>query len=616
MAGWLRSDENTDNTMSKPSVNEFTIKIANVNGTGSASANGMLMKSLFRMGIPVVGKNYFPSNIQGLPTWYEIRASEQGYLARSGRVDIMVAMNAETYKQDLEGVAAGGYLIYDSTWPRHSLLKRDDITILGVPLSKMCNENFPNARARILMKNVVYVGVIAALLDMDMEVVKNLLDKTFAKKASLLEANHLAINMGYEWAKANLEVPLPFTARTSDKTDGHIVIDGNTAGGLGSVYAGATCAAWYPITPSTSLMDAFRSFCSATRVDPETGENNFCIVQAEDELAAMGMVLGANWAGARSFTATSGPGVSLMSEFLGYGYFTEIPAVLWNVQRCGPSTGMPTRTQQSDITSSAYASHGDTRHVLLFPADPEECFYAPRDAFDLAERLQTPVIVLSDLDIGMNDWMTRDFQWDDSYVPDRGKVLRADEVEKLNVFHRYYDHDGDAIPQRTLPGDHPKGAYFTRGSGHNMYGAYTENADEYQQVVDRLLRKWDTAKTLVPKPVIESLDKNRIGIISVGSCDHAVREAIDTLGSQGVGINYCRVRAFPFSPEVQEFIDSHDKLYVVEQNRDAQLKSLLRLELRVHDEDLTEILHYNGLPMNAGFVVNAINQDMAKGEAA
>jgi 2-oxoglutarate ferredoxin oxidoreductase subunit alpha len=443
-----------------------------------------------------------------------------------------------------------------------------------------------------------------------------MLNTTFAKKASLLEANHLAIGMGYDWAKAHLETPLPFTAKTTDKTAGHIVIDGNTAAGMGSAYAGATCAAWYPITPSTSLMDSFRSVCAATRVDPETGENNYCIVQAEDELAAMGMVLGANWAGARSFTATSGPGVSLMSEFLGYGYFTEIPAVLFNVQRCGPSTGMPTRTQQSDITSSAYASHGDTRHVLLFPADPEECFYSARDAFDLAERLQTPVIVLSDLDIGMNDWMTPELKWDDSYVPDRGKVLRAEEVEKLEVFHRYYDHDGDAIPQRTLPGDHPKGAYFTRGSGHNMYGAYTENADEYQQVVDRLLRKWDTAKTLVPKPVIQQSDKNKVAIISVGSCDHAVREAIDIMGEQGVGLNYLRVTAFPFSTEVQDFIDAHDKLYVVEQNRDAQLKSLLRQELKVHDEDLSEILHYNGLPMNAQFVIDAVNEDMAKGEAA
>ena len=601
---------------SKPSNNEFTIKIANVNGTGSASANGLLMKSLFRMGIPVVGKNYFPSNIQGLPTWYEIRASERGHLARSGRVDILVAMNAETYKKDLDDVAPGGYLIYDSTWPRHSLLKRDDITIIGVPLSKMCNENFPNARARILMKNVVYVGVIAALLDIDLEVISKLLNETFAKKANLLEANQLAIRMGYEWAQTNLETPLPFVAKTANKTSDYIIVDGNTAAGLGSVYAGATVGAWYPITPSTSLMDAFKGFCEKLRKDPETGENNYCIIQAEDELAAIGMVLGASWAGARAFTPTSGPGISLMSEFLGYGYFTEIPAVLFNVQRCGPSTGMPTRTQQSDITACAYASHGDTRHVLLFPANPEECFYAARDAFDLAERLQTPVIVLSDLDIGMNDWMCKTLEWNDMYQPDRGKVLRAPELEKMEAFHRYLDADGDAIAARTLPGDHPRGAYFTRGSGHNMYGAYTEDAGEYQQVVDRLRRKWDTAKSYVPKPVVEYSDKNRIGIVSVGSCDEAVREAIYDLDKEGLGINYLRVTAFPFSAEVEEFIDKHDKIYVVEQNRDAQLKSLLVLELGIHQERLTEVLHYNGLPMNAAFVVEAINQDLARGEAA
>ena len=602
--------------MSKPTVNEFTVKIANVNGTGSASANGLLMKSLFRMGIPVVGKNYFPSNIQGLPTWYEIRASERGHLARSGRVDLLVAMNAETYKHDLAEVATGGYLIYDSTWPRHSLLQRDDITIIGVPLSRMCNENFPNARARILMKNVVYVGVLAALLDLDMEVISQLLNETFAKKASLLDANQLAIRMGYDWAQQNMETPLPFKARTSNKTTGHIIIDGNTSAGLGCVYAGATVGAWYPITPSTSLMDAFKRFCEGTREDPETGENNYCIVQAEDELAAIGMVLGASWAGARAFTPTSGPGISLMSEFLGYGYFAEIPAVLFNVQRCGPSTGMPTRTQQADIVACAFASHGDTRHVLLFPANPEESFYLARDAFDLAERLQTPVIVLTDLDIGMNDWMCPDLKWDDSYQPDRGKVLHADELEKIEKFYRYLDADKDGIAARTLPGEHRKGAYFTRGSGHNMYGAYTENAGEYQQVVDRLRAKWETAKKYVPKPIEHYSDKNRIGIVTVGSCEEACLEAIYDLGQQGLGINYLRIRAFPFNGELQAFIDNHDKIYVVEQNRDAQLKALMVLELKVHAEDLSEVLHYNGLPMNAQYIVDAINQDLAKGEAA
>lgn len=600
----------------KPSVNEFTIKIANVNGTGSASANGLLMKSLFRMGIPVVGKNYFPSNIQGLPTWYAIRASESGYLGRSSRVDIVVAMNAETYKQDLAEVAPGGYLIYDSTWPRHSMLTRDDVTIIGVPLSKMCNEHFPTARARILMKNVVYVGVIAALLDIDLDVISQLLNETFAKKVNLLDANQLAIRMGYDYAKEHFETPLSFTARMCEKTADHIVIDGNTAAGLGCVYAGATVGAWYPITPSTSLVEGFQRFCDLTRIDPDTGEKNYCIIQAEDELAAMGMVLGASWAGARAFTSTSGPGLSLMSEFLGYGYFAEIPAVLFNIQRCGPSTGMPTRTQQADITSSAFASHGDTRHVLLFPANPEECFYSAVQAFDLAERLQTPVIVLSDLDIGMNDWICKDLKWDDSTQPDRGKVLRADDLEKIETFHRYLDADGDAIASRTLPGDDPKGAYFTRGSGHNMYGAYTEDAGEYQQLVDRLREKWETAKQYMPPPEVIYSEKNRIGVISVGSCDEPVREAIDWLASEGIGVNYLRVKAFPFNGEIQEFVDSHDKIYVVEQNRDAQLSSLLQLELAVDPTKLEEILHYNGLPLNAEFVADAINQDLAKGEAA
>jgi len=602
----------------KPSNNNFTIKIANVNGTGSASANGLLMKSLFRLGIPVVGKNYFPSNIQGLPTWYEIRASEQGYLARSGRVDILVAMNAETYTKDLHEVSPGGILIYDSTWPRSKQLSRDDITVIGVPLSKMCNENFPNARARILMKNVVYVGVVAALLDIDLDIIRGLLNETFAKKVSLLDGNQLAIDLGYNYARDNFACPLPYTAKAIERKGkgSDIMIDGNTASGLGAVYAGATVCAWYPITPSTSLIEGFKKYCEMTRKDPETGKNNYCIVQAEDELAAMGMVLGAGWNGARAFTSTSGPGVSLMSEFLGYGYFAEIPAVLFNVQRCGPSTGMPTRTQQSDILASAYASHGDTRHVCLFPADPEECFYMAADSFDLAERLQTPILVLSDLDVGMNDWMCPELAWDESYQPDRGEVLTKEQLDEMDVFHRYVDASGDGIAPRTLPGTHPtKGAYFTRGSGHNMYGAYTEDANEYQQVVDRLLVKWDTAKKLVPKPMIESTGKT-IGFISIGSCDHAVREARDALADSGMASDYMRIRAFPFSQEVQDFIDTHERLYIVEQNRDAQLRSLIRLELKIDDNKTHSILHYNGLPMAAGFVIDAVNGDLARGEAA
>jgi 2-oxoglutarate ferredoxin oxidoreductase subunit alpha len=598
-----------------PRNNDFTIRIANVNGTGSASANALLMKSFFRMGIPVVGKNYFPSNIQGLPTWYEIRVSGKGYMARAGRVDILLAMNAETYRKDLADIAPGGYLIYDSTWPRHKLLTRDDVTIIGIPLAKMCNEQFSTARSRVLMKNVAYVGAAAALLDIDLDIIKESLDKTFSKKANLLEANHIAFRLGYEYTKKHFDCPLPFKAERMDETSQHIMIDGNTATALGAVYAGATVGAWYPITPSTSVMDAFTSFCERYRIDEETGQARYCIIQAEDELSAMGMVLGAGWNGARAFTPTSGPGISLMSELLGYGYFTEIPAVLINVQRCGPSTGMPTRTQQADILSCAFASHGDTRHVLLFPASPEECFYLTAQAFDLAERLQTPVIVLTDLDIGMNDWMCRDLQWNDAYVPDRGKVLDAAALEKMESFHRYLDVDEDAIPYRTFPGEHPKGAYFTRGSGHNMYGAYTEDSNEYVEVVDRLRRKWETAKSYVPGPAIFYNEKVRTSIVSIGSCDGAVIEARDRLRESGIDVNYMRVKAFPFDEQVEQFIDAHDKIYVVEQNRDAQLRSLLLLETDVDAAKLVPLLFYDGLPINARGIVEAINQGQGQVKA-
>src|SRR5690242_4792321 len=448
-------------------INDFVIKIANVNGTGSASANGLLMKAIFRMGIPVVGKNFFPSNIQGLPTWFEIRISKEGYLSRSGRVDIMVAMNAQTYAKDLAEVSPGGYLLYDSTWPRDKQLARDDVTLLGVPLAELENKEFENIRARILMKNVCYLGALAALLDIDMGVIEEVLNETFADKQKLVAGNLKAIELGYAYAKEHFSCPLPLRLEHMDATKGHIMVDGNTMAGLGCVYAGATVGAWYPITPSTSLMDAFKEFCEELRVDPETGKNKYCIVQAEDELAAIGIVLGAAWNGARAFTPTSGPGLSLMTEFLGFAYFTELPAVLFDVQRVGPSTGMPTRTQQGDLLAAAYASHGDTRHVCLYPANPEECFYMAVQAFDLAERLQTPVMVLSDLDIGMNDWMCPDLKWDDSYRPDRGKMLTKDEVLKLEKFYRFIDKDGDGITYRTLPGVHPKASYFTRGSGHN-----------------------------------------------------------------------------------------------------------------------------------------------------
>jgi 2-oxoglutarate ferredoxin oxidoreductase subunit alpha len=596
-------------------VNDVVIKIATVNGTGSASANGLLMKAIFRMGIPVVGKNYFPSNIQGLPTWYEIRVTGDGFQARTDRIDLMVAMNAQTYGEDLAAVRPGGWLIYDSTWPRSRLLDREDINVLGVPLSRMCNEHFNTARERILMKNIAYVGVVAALLDIDLEVISKLLSETFASKAHLVESNLEAIRLGYDYANERFSCPLPVKVEKMNKTAGHIIIDGNTAAGLGCVYAGATVGAWYPITPSTSLMDAYKSFCKQYRMDDE-GRKKFCIVQAEDELAAIGVVLGAAWNGARAFTPTSGPGISLMSEFIGFAYYAEVPAVIFDVQRTGPSTGMPTRTQQCDLISCAYASHGDTKHVLLFPANPEECFYSARLAFDLADRLQTPVMVLSDLDIGMNDWMCPDLTWDEDYVPDKGKVLSAEDLEGMDRFHRYLDVDGDGIAYRTLPGEHPKGAYFTRGSGHTKLGAYTEDADAYQEVVDRLLVKWETARTLVPEPVIEYSKFNKSAILSFGSCDGAVKEALVKLKDKNIGLNYCRVKAFPFTDSVQDFIDKHERIYVVEQNRDAQLRTLLMLDIDTDPKKLISMLHYKGLPISADFVIERVLEEAAKGQAA
>ena len=586
-------------------VNDFTIKIATVNGTGTASANTLLMKSIFRSGVPVMGKNFFPSNIQGLPTWYEIRVSRDGHVARSGKVDIMVALNPETYARDVKELASGGYLLYDSTWPRPALLSRPDITVLGVPLAQMCNEHFNGVRTRILMKNICYAGVLAALLSLDLELIRGLLGETYAKKPQLVESNMKAIQLGYDYARQHFSCPLPLSVEPMDRTAGHIMIDGNTAAALGCVFAGATVAAWYPITPSTSLMDAFKGFCERLRVDLETGVKRFAFIQAEDELAAIGMVLGASWNGARSFTATSGPGISLMNEFLGLAYYAEVPAVVFDIQRVGPSTGMPTRTQQGDLMACAYASHGDTRHVCLYPANPQECFYMARDAFDLAERLQTPVLVLSDLDIGMNDWMCPDLKWDDAYRPDRGKVLGLEQILEIDRFQRYVDKDGDGIPYRTFPGVHPKAAYFTRGSGHTQFGTYTEDSADYQVVLDRLLRKWQTIKQRVPRPVVDGAG-SEIGIVSLGSSDSAIREALAVLRGRGVAVDYLRVRAFPFGEEVECFLGAHRLLFVVEQNRDAQLRSLLTLETAVEKAKLRSLLHYSGLPVSSRFIVEGV----------
>lgn len=591
---------------SSAQINDFVIKIATVNGTGSASANTLLMKSIFRSGIPVMGKNYFPSNIQGLPTWYEIRVTKDSHVARSGRVDIMVAMNAETYARDVKEVAPGGYLIYDSTWPRPSLLKREDITVIGVPLAQLCNENFNGVRTRILMKNICYAGVLAALLDLDLEQIRGLLAQTYSRKPQLVDSNMKAIQLGYDYTKQNFPCPLPLHVEKMDKTSGYIMIDGNTAAALGCVYAGATVAAWYPITPSTSLMDAYKAFCDRLRVDPQTGRKNFAFIQAEDELAAIGMVIGAAWNGTRAFTATSGPGISLMNEFLGLAYYAEVPAVIFNIQRVGPSTGMPTRTQQGDIMACAYASHGDTRHICLYPANPEECFYMAVQAFDLTERLQTPIMVLSDIDIGMNDWMCPELKWDDSYRPDRGKMLGKDEVLKLEKFYRYLDKDGDGIGYRTLPGVHPKAAYFTRGSGHTQYGTYTEDSTDYQIVLDRLMKKWDTAKKVVPGAIIDATAGSDLGIVSIGSSDGAVREAIGVLKAEGVGVDYMRVRSFPFGEDVEHFLQTHRILFIVEQNRDAQFRSLLTLETAVEKSKLRSLLHYSGLPISSSFIVEGV----------
>jgi 2-oxoglutarate ferredoxin oxidoreductase subunit alpha len=587
-------------------INDFALKLANVNGTGSASANGLLMQAIFRMGIPVSGKNLFPSNIQGLPTWYEIRVNKDGYSGRALDYDLMVAMNSQTYTSDVREVRAGGYLMYDSSWPLDPELSRDDVTFLGVPFAKMCNQAFAEPRERILMKNIAYAGALVAALDIDMPIIEALLEEKFAKKKALLESNHRALMLGYDYANEHFACPLPFHLQRMDANRDKILIDGNTATALGCLYAGATVAAWYPITPATSVMDAFKGFCDAYRRDPDTGKNNFVILQAEDELAAIGMVLGASWNGARAFTSTAGPGISLMNELLGLAYYAEIPAVVIDVQRVGPSTGMPTRTQQADILECAYASHGDTRHILLFPSNPAECFEFAVTSFDLAERFQTPVLMLSDLDIGMNDWVTPRLQWDDTFRPDRGRVLTAADLKKTAKYFRYSPWDETYVAARTLPGVDAKGSYFIRGSGHNKLGGYTEIPDEYREVMDRLAQKHKAAAGFVPRAEIVRRDGARFGIIGLGGCDPALREATDVLAARGVSADYMRIRAFPFDESVEAFLADHAFCFVVEQNRDAQLKSLLTLETKVPKEKLRSVLVYGGFPLSARHVVDHI----------
>lgn len=587
-------------------VNDFAFKIATPNGTGSSSANSLIMQAIFRMGVPVTGKNVFPSNIQGLPTWYEIRVSKDGYTARTPYFDLMLALNAQTYQKDVAEVRHGGWLLHDSTWPLEGAANRPDITYLGVPLAEMCNSAFKGVRERILMKNIAYAGALAALLEIDTDVIRNLLKEKFGKKPALMDSNQKAVDLGYNYAKANFQCPLPIHLEKMDKTKDAILIDGNTSSGLGCVYAGATVGAWYPITPSTSLMEGFKMFCDKFRKS-EDGKKRFAILQAEDELAAIGMVIGASWAGARAFTPTSGPGISLMSEFVGLAYYAEIPAVIFDVQRTGPSTGMPTRTQQGDLLLCAYASHGDTKHICIYPADPREAFEFAVKAFDLAERFQTPVFVLSDLDIGMNDWMVPKLEWDDSYRPDRGKVLSAAELEQTKQFYRYLDVDGDGIPYRTLPGTHPKGAFFTRGSGHNKFGGYTEDDVEYADVMERIARKTQNAAKAVPAPFVrKAVGGSTLGLLTVGGCHGACMEALDLLAKEGITLDYMRVRGFPFADEVTKFLESHDTVFVVEQNRDGQLRSLLTLETGVPVSKLTSVRYWGGFPMSAHHVMTGI----------
>jgi 2-oxoglutarate/2-oxoacid ferredoxin oxidoreductase subunit alpha len=591
-------------------INDFVIKFATVNGSGSASANTMVAKTLFRMGIPVSPKNIFPSNIQGLPTWYEVRVSEAGYLARREGIDFMVAMNPQTYVEDLGEVVPGGWLLFDSSMPR--IWPRDDITLLPIPIAQICAKQWKDARQRQLFKNMVYVGALVELLSMDLEVLKGVIGDQLKGKEKLMSANMQAVDLGRDYAREHFQCPLPIRARHAEGAKGKIMVTGNDAGGLAAVYGGATVCAWYPITPSTSLAEGYEKYARRLRMSKE-GKKLYAIVQAEDELAAIGVAIGGGWNGARSFTATSGPGISLMSEFLGLAYFAEVPVVLFNIQRGGPSTGMPTRTGQPDIISCAFASHGDTKHVLLFPSNPTECFSMGAQAFDLAEQLQTPVMVMSDLDIGMNDWITDPFEWDDAKVHDRGKVLSAEQLEafksvKGKPWGRYQDVDGDAIPYRTLPGTHPTmGAFFTRGTSHDENARYTEDGRVHQRVIDRIRRKFDTAASYVPKPEIDIRDRNcKVGIIYFGANRPAVLEGLDELERAGVRLNAMRLKAFPFNDDVKAFCEAHDQIFVVEQNRDAQMRSLLMTEADVPGTKLIATLSYDGMPMTAAFVRKAV----------
>jgi len=590
-------------------VNDFVVRFANVNGSGSASANQVFAKSIMRMGVPVTPRNIFPSNIQGLPTWYEVRVSEAGHLGCRGGTDLMVAMNPQTWDQDVACIEPGGYLFHDSTKPVPAAKFRPDIVAIGVPLTDICNRQYGDPRQRQLFKNIMYVGVLSALLGIDAAEIEKLLAEQFKGKDKLIAPNVQALQIGRSYALEHLQCPIALQVRRADAIGERVFIDGNSAAGLGAVFGGATVAAWYPITPSTSLAEAFGRYCQRYRTDPASGKKRFAIVQAEDELSAIGMVIGAAWNGARAFTATSGPGISLMQEFLGLAYFAEIPAVIFDVQRGGPSTGMPTRTQQADLLAAAYASHGDTKHVLLLPEDPHECFEFGALAFDLADRLQTPVFVMLDLDIGMNERLALPFTWDDTRRMDRGKVMTAEQLEAGREFGRYRDVDGDGIPYRTYPGTHPtRGSFFTRGSSKNANARYTEEGSAYVENMQRLLQKFETAQRLLPKPIRRNAaEPARVGAIYCGSTSPAMDEAVERLTAEGIALDLLRVRAFPFHQDVHTFIADHDRVFVVEQNRDAQLRTLLSSELEIDPAKLTRVLHYDGTPITARFIAHAIS---------
>lgn len=591
-------------------INDMVIRFANINGTGSASANNMFAKSIFRMGIPVSPKNIFPSNIQGLPTWYEVRVSEKGYLGRREGIDILVGVNPQSMQEDIRSVSSGGYFIYDSTKKLRDNWLRDDIHFIGIPMMQLCMDNFSDPRKQQLFKNMVYLGALATLINIEVPVIHQIIREQFAKKEKLIEANFFALQLGIDYVRTHLDYPLSYQVERRALTGNSILIEGNEATALGAIYGGATVVAWYPITPSTSVAQAFESYANKLRIDPDTKKKKFAVVQAEDELAAIGMVIGAAWNGSRAFTATSGPGVSLMSEFLGLAYYAEIPAVLVNVQRGGPSTGMPTRTQQADIISSLYASHGDTKHPLLFPANPAECFELTATALDMADRLQTPIMVMSDLDLGMNVHMSPPLTWKSGRTYDRGKVYTAEDLDDIKTFGRYLDVDGDGICYRTLPGTHPtKGSFFTRGTSRDEYARYTESGETYVRVVDRINKKWETAKKLLPGPeFFPGPEKSAMAVLFFGTTTYAALEALDILREEGLPVDGIRIKSVPLSDDIGAFIAAHQQVFVVEQNRDAQFRTVLINELDVAPQRLISILNYNGQPITADHIVKQIQQ--------